>query len=312
MNGTVDVIVERVTSLLRSECGAEQMGRLNQLAAEVVANLPILLERRARLRHRAAMQLYVNASSARKSANRGSVTLSVRVHGIECGTVTVGSVGVRSFQPRNGRLFGSCGFEEAAGREWAHPAVATYIKAAAEVASHEKGRPEANVESALIGRMNRRDGEWRDGRPVCLAGLPLQIPMPVSASRGKPVLGDGHIDVLARLGRGGQGLRVYELKAPKADAKCALDQAVAYLAALKFVLAQEGASMCWWRLIGFSAPPTRRTKFEACAFVADTLRNRMVMAGAKKRLDARNSDDIVLDCQYYRRSPGGRLEIKSP
>jgi parallel beta-helix repeat protein len=58
--------------------------------------------------------------------------------------------------------------------------------------------------------MRRPDGEWRgEQQPVCLAGLPFQVPLPVTASGGSPRLGDGHIDVLARLGRGGKGLRVY-------------------------------------------------------------------------------------------------------
>jgi len=310
MNPTVDEIAGHVTCLLRSVAGAERVERLNQLAARVVANRDKLRKWRARLRHRAAMQLYVNLSTAGKSANRGSVPLSVRVHGIECGTVTVGTGRVRAFQPKHRKLFGSCGFQKADGCEWADRAVAKYIEAAA---VHVKGRPEANVESAFIRHMLRPDGEWRgEQQPVCLAGLPLQIPVPVSASGAEVKLGNGHIDVLARLGRGGKRLRVYELKAPKADASGALDQAVAYLVALKFVLDQEGASTDWWRLIGFSAPPTRRPKLEAFAFVADMKGNRTVMDAAKKRLDARNSDSIVLGVMYYHCAPGGRLEIKFP
>jgi hypothetical protein len=48
--------------------------------------------------------------------------------------------------------------------------------------------------------------------------------------------------VLARLGCGGKGLRVYELNAPNADVSGALDQAVAYVAALRFALTQEAGS----------------------------------------------------------------------
>lgn len=306
---TVDDLVQRVESLLRSERGAEELKRFNQLVVEVVNSLQTLRELRARLRQRASMQLYVNASSAKESASRGSVPLSVRVHGIECGTVTVAAVGARSFAPSNRRLFASCGFDDVAGQKWSSPAVAKYIKAAEAIAAQVKGRPEAEVESALILEMKRPGGEWRgEQQPVCLAGLPLQLPLPVSASGA--AFGDGHIDVLARLGRGGKGLRVYELKAPKADASGALDQAVAYVAALKFVLAQEVAVEAWWRLIGFSAPPRRMPAFEAFAFVADTPKNRKAMDAAIERLCSENRHGVVLGAMYYQRSSSDRLEIR--
>src|SRR5207244_1181312 len=104
----------------------------------------------------------------------------------------------------------------------------------------------------------------------------------------------------------------YELKAPKAGASGALDQAVTYVAALKFVLAQEVAVTAWWRLIGFRAPPRRMPAFEAYAFVADTPKNRKVMDAAIERLSSAKRHGVVLGAIYYQRTPSGRLEIRVP
>jgi hypothetical protein len=210
------------------------------------------------------------------------------------------------------QIFGGRSFDDVAGQEWSSPAVAKYIKGAEAVAAQRKVRPEAKVESALILKMKRPGCEWRgEQQPVCLAGLPFQLPLPVSASRADPVLGDGHIDVLGRLGRGGKGLRVYELKAPRAGASGALDQAVAYVAALKFVLTQEEvAAEAWWRTIGFSARPRRMPAFEAFAFVADTPKNRKAMDAAIERLYSANRHGVVLDAMYYQQPSSDRLEIR--
>jgi hypothetical protein len=259
------------------------------------------------------MQLYVNVSNAKQATSRRSIRLSVRVQGIECGVVTVGAPGVRVFEPRNRQLFGSCDADAAEGREWGDAAVARYIRASA--ATPVRGRPEAGIESALILKMKRSDGEWRgEQQPVCLAGLPFQVPLPVTGSGGSYKLGDGRIDVLARLGRGGKGLRVYELKAPDAsvdEVRGALDQAVTYVAALKYLLTQGGTSRPWWTLIGFRGQPARRPNFEAFAVVADTSRNRETMQAARDRLGTANSQRIKLGVLCYTRTPSGGLEIRA-
>lgn len=238
--------------------------------------------------------------------------MSVRVHGIECGTVKVAKGKALSFVPSKRKWIENCGLDDVTGQKWSSSAVAKYIKAAEEIAAQTRERPEAEVESALILKMKRPGGEWRgEQQPVCIAGLPLQLPLPVSASGANPVPGNGHIDVLARLGRGGKGLRVYELKAPKADVRGALDQAVAYVAALRFVLNQKNEAVkAWWKLIGFSAPPRRMPDFEAFAFVADTAKNIKAVDAAIERLDSANAHGVVLGAMYYQRSPSNRLEIR--
>ncbi len=151
---------------------------------------------------------------------------------------------------------------------------------------------------------------WRAAARL-LRGIAISAPPAGQRIRADLEPDVGHIDVLARLGRGGKGLRVYELKAPKADASGALDQAVAYVAALRFVLDQEDdAVKAWWTLIGFSAPPRRKPDFEAFAFVADTPKNVKAVNAAIERLNSANADGIKLDAMYYQWYPRGRLEIK--
>jgi hypothetical protein len=309
-NATIDTIAEQVRSLLMSSEGRKRLDRFNRLVCDVVRSLPTLCELRGRLLQRPSMQLYISTSSAKESATLGRVPLSVRVHGIECGVVTVGRIGPRQFEPRNRDLFASCGARDADGCEWGSSAVARYVEAAA--ALRVPRRPEAGVEAELIRAMNRPGAAWRGQQAVCLAGLPFSVPLPVSASSGVPDLGDGRIDVLARLGRGGKRLRVYELKAPKAPKTAVegvLDQAVAYVAALKHVLYEGKEPGPWWRLIGFSAVPAHRPAFDAFAFVLDSPTNRRAVDLSLERLKASNSCGICLGAMYYRRDRGGGMEI---
>src|SRR2546427_2861869 len=92
-SATADDLVQRVESLSGSERGGEELKGFNELVVEVVESLPPLRELRARLRQRASMQLYISASSAKGAASRGTVPLSVRVHGIECGIMRVAALG---------------------------------------------------------------------------------------------------------------------------------------------------------------------------------------------------------------------------
>ncbi len=231
--------------------------------------------------------------------------MSVRVHGCECGTVTVDAVGKRTFAPSHPRLFEHCGYDKVQGLEWGDPAVADFVKACVDAIDRNEvktGRPEARVESDLIFRMKSESrGPWGFQQPVCLAGMPLQIPLPITASGSEPKRGPGHIDVLARLGRGGKGLRVYEAKAPSARGESALNQAVAYLVALKFLLTQDDAvaRRGWWRLIEFSKQPNHMPRLEAFAYVAGNPENRRRLEKACRRLATANRENIVVGAMFY-------------
>jgi len=258
------------------------------------------------------MQFHVNVSSA-KDAARGRVVLSVRVRGIECGIVRLGLAGKRVFGPTNRHVFRNCDADAADGCEWGEPAVKRYIEAV-DVAS-ATAKPEAEIEAALVVAMKKSGETWRGvQQPVCLAGLPFQVPLPVAASSGPPKLGDGHIDVLARVEHGARALRVYEVKAPGAPARAvrgALAQAVVYAAALRRVLGQGAASEPWWRLIGFDGPPVRRRRFEAWAVVEDTPRNREIVEDEIRKLCTTKDPGLMLDCLYYSRTvSGGAREFR--
>ena len=106
--------------------------------------------------------------------------MSVRVHGCECGTVKVDSDKKPTFAPSNRCLFERYDYDKVRGLEWEDPAVAGFIKACVDAVDRNEvrtGRPEASVESNLISRMKSgRVGLWRFQQPVCLAGMPLQVP----------------------------------------------------------------------------------------------------------------------------------------
>jgi len=305
MNDTVNGVAERVHSLLKSGEGKEQIVRFNQLVARVESKIPTLRGLRKKLHRRAGVHLYINASGAQNATDGRGVRMSVRVHGCECGTVKVDSDKKRTFAPSNRCLFERYDYDKVRGLEWEDPAVARFIKACVDAIDSNEvktGRPEASVESDLIFRMKSGSGgSWRLQQPVCLAGMPLQVPLPITASRPEPRLGDGHIDVLARLGRGGKGLRVYEVKAPGARVEKVLNQAVAYLVALKFLLTQDDAvaRRAWWRLLEFSKQPNHMPRLEAFAYVADNPENRSRLAKACRKLAPANRENIFVDAMFY-------------
>jgi hypothetical protein len=300
---TALAIIQTVEKKLRSLDGASIVGRLNKLIAEL-ADASEILVLRASLRRRDLMQFYTSASRVRSSGRREALSLSARVNGVECGTVAIRRTGPvvveRLFTPTDTALFSGCQYGPPAVRPWEDPEVAGYIARAAKV---KVSRPEASVESSFLSMLLRRGGRLLE-RPVCLAGCPLQIPLPISASGEKAVLSPkGHLDVLSRLGRGGKGLRLYELKAPGASVAHALDQAVAYAAALRVLLSQEGHSLPWWRLIGFRAKPRHALKLEVVTLVQDSPRNRKTLDAAKQRLSRELPRDIKLGTCYYPEPP---------
>jgi hypothetical protein len=311
MSTTVNDLVQQVDSLLTGPEGRERCARFNGLASQMVASLPMLRTLRASVTRRASMQLYVNLSNAKEAGRRGVVTLSARVHGVECGMVTIGTDGDRAFAPTNPHVFGQCDADSTKGCQWRDPRVGQYIRAAAGL--DFRWHREAAIESALILRMKGRGEAWRQTQqPVCLAGLPFRVPLPVAASGATPTLGDGHIDVLARLDRGAKGLRVYELKAPNVPVRTAMTQAVIYVATLRHMLSQDEGSEAWWRLIGFRKAPVRRRCFEAFAVVEDTQPNRSTVDDAIRELERANNSDahITLDALYYTHDPHGGLKIR--
>ena len=97
-----------------------------------------------------------------------------------------------------------------------------------------------------------------------------------------------HVDVLARQGRG-RALRVFDVKRIAAgDVKHALDQAVAYCAAIQFMLKAD-LSGPLRSLMGFKRDAVRLPALEAVAVVNDTRENRDAIQASARRL----ADDDV-------------------
>jgi len=106
------------------------------------------------------------------------------------------------------------------------------------------GQDEHRFETFILDEMLNPTGDkfcgtLRDIRPVCIADrIPFQMPMPIRARGGKPEYtptSAGHIDILARYGRGKPVLTVIELKRPDGEYKGAAKQAFIYTVALTYM-----------------------------------------------------------------------------
>lgn len=119
-----------------------------------------------------------------------------------------------------------------------------------------KKTSETHVESLIIEEMIKTSssdkfaGSLRGLQPVLFAKAPFQFPVPFSASGGDVTLGNGNIDVLARVNQ--SRLAVWELKRPKENLSCnAHIQAYSYaLSLLKMLRSPHGKE--WYKILGYS------------------------------------------------------------
>ncbi|MDO8472382.1 MAG: hypothetical protein Q7T05_01045 [Dehalococcoidia bacterium] len=129
------------------------------------------------------------------------------------------------------------------------------------------GIPEHHLEAAIIeemesGRISKFDGKVGFIQPVKVAKCSLQIPLPISASKGYPVLKFGHIDILARRGRARNvKLSVWELKSPGTVGH-AVNQAYIYALTLRHILRSLHGKE-WYRFYGFSGNVPTKLHIEA-------------------------------------------------
>lgn len=99
--------------------------------------------------------------------------------------------------------------------------------------------------------------------------------------------------------------RLFEVKGPNApDVGHALNQAVAYCAALRFLLEESPAaeSEMLYRALGFRKTPRRHPRVEAVAVVRDTQANRIRISKAADRLGASPLSPFRLLALFYRTS----------
>ena len=305
---TVDDVVRQVRDALTPE----KVAQLDEIAGRMVDGEAQFRAFLHAIRGRSTATFYVNTSKLKQSSN--GVTLSVRVSGVECGEVMLTKRRrERMFAPKHiEQHFTGCWTTSKTRLPWEHPEVRRYLQRASEMATALEGDladRECGVEAALIQEL--RDGNLRHNAPILFptkSGVPYQFPVPITARGGVRAAGGrhaGHIDILARHGKGRTSrLRVLEVKKPDADdAAHALDQAVAYAAALDALL---GRSSKYRMLCGYPQYPP---KLEATAVVADDDAIRRDIAAARERLAKRGGSlDVQLSALFYQweNAPGGR------
>jgi hypothetical protein len=314
-------IVAKVHHLLTSREGLGRISDLQRSVRTLLVNANKISIARRLVRSRSTAVFHINASSA----NGGQLVISVRVGGVECGKLLLGSNAAagtkqRIFTATNPNRFSSCGEIPKPGVDWADKSVREYLVRAAAIvrdatAKKTLANREAVIEADLLKAMTkRRPGDRQNAlmnhQPVLypLRGLPFQFPMPIGA-RNIPTLGEGagHVDVLARAGRGGRCLRIFEVKGPEAnDVDHALNQAVAYCAALRFLLTDSprAESESLYRVLGFRRHPAHHPRVEAVAVVKDTPENRHQVSAAAKMLETGSSSPFRLLALFYTSSDG--------
>jgi hypothetical protein len=179
------------------------------------------------------------------------------------------------------------------------------------LASSKKGIPEVKmcehrIESKFIQEMLKPSGKFGLSdlkiRPVTIGGCPLQFPVPISASTGRPEKSKGNIDILARHQDKDNKTRlsVWELKKPNAYNHAA-SQAYIYALTLLQVLRHENGSR-WYKLFGYKSPIPKSIEIEAV--VAITSNQKEKFNKEKTDLEKNTSfeidgDSIKLYAAYY-------------
>jgi hypothetical protein len=308
---SVDDIVEQV-----QECIDDgQIDRMDSIAMRLVDAEAEVTRFLGDIRERRHMMFYFNTSSI--GGGNSSISLSVRVHGIQCGQVELTGSKDRPFTPLNLEIFQGCWeASDATSLQWTDRPVRRYLECAERVArTSGMATREAAVQAATI-RSIKTSGEWDFQALVAYPartsmGLPYQLPVPIRARGGARALvgrGAGHIDLLTRVSQPEHRLRVLELKRPTAtDVSTSLEQAVAYAAALRIQMSQG----TWYpRLIGYSnAPPP----LEATAVVADTEEARAEIRDSLEGLiqSTERFRELSLSALFYRwvPAPSGLITV---
>jgi hypothetical protein len=280
---TVDSLVAAVNQLLESPEGRRRVESITSHFGRLRRDEGLLKRQVSRLRRRPGAAFYATVGGSRSDRLR----IDVRVFGEACGVLTLDATRTRFFVPKNHLKLWQGNPHRL---EWADHRVRHYLNSVA--ATIQAKSREATVESAFLELARRKRGGEAKGslagyQPVLLAGLPFQFPLPISARSGVRLTrgsgAAGHMDVVLR-GPGGR-LMVIEVKKDRAsDVEHALAQAVAYCAALRFLL---GYSKIYYPTLGYrrtGKPPRMR----ATVLVHDDPRTQTSVRQAAEGLNADN------------------------
>jgi hypothetical protein len=310
MTETIDSIVGQVfKNLSETDAGRERVRNMDDLVQRLNGTAPRLLPERARLRARPGMSFSVNTTQAK----RGTLKISVRVHGVDCGVVVFEKAG-RMFEPSGNFKKQWSSHKKTVDQkalEWGEAAVAEYIEACGcEANSRDYGGRESSIQELLFRAMNEGGTKeiLRGFRPVLFGRVPIQIPLPVTPRSRAEKSGKhkGHIDVLARShGR----LVVFEVKRPGAGFKernGALKQAVRYAAALDYLMSREEHRAAYWQLFGSRRGKDHVPRFSAVAFLDEVGgASEEDLTAELKELLLSNSKGYDLSVMLYRRVSNG-------
>jgi hypothetical protein len=282
---TVDSIVGNVRHVLESLAeGKRKVESLTEHFKRLRNDEVAIRSFVKRLGQRPGATFYATVGGSRKE----KMVIDVRIDGESCGSVDISDAVKRYFKPKNHT---DEWHANEAKLEWSDSRVREYLdRAAPRVRRRTR---EATSESAFLTQVGQTRGREAKGvlagyRPVTLAGLPFQFPLPTSArevtARLSAGVGSaGHADILLR-GPGGR-LKVVEVKKKGAsDVGHALDQAIGYCASLQFLIEYDDV---YYHALGY---PRRRTppRIDAGVLVHDDPAAVNSVKKAAERLGGRN------------------------
>ncbi|MFZ2654347.1 MAG: hypothetical protein WAX69_05485, partial [Victivallales bacterium] len=126
-------------------------------------------------------------------------------------------------------------------------------------------------------------------------GLPLQFPVPFSASNGKIGATIGHIDILGR-SKNGAHLSVWEIKYV-GKSKLIVKQAYVYALQVLFMLSENSLRERWLKLFGFSKGRTRLKAIE------------IVLAVSKDQQSSVEEQIAGLNSEIFSPKPEGLIKV---
>ena len=166
---------------------------------------------------------------------------------------------------------------------------------------------EHGIECSIIRQMRARKakfgGTFKWIKPVMLENCPFQMPLPISASRGKPKATNGHIDILARRGVGKTAkLSLWELKDVGKLPSTAIRQAYIYALTLLLMLREDQR---WWSVFGRGGEIPASLEIEAVVAVSQDMEGKLLKIWQDGRADLRcdglgnGNDKIKFYGAYY-------------
>jgi hypothetical protein len=275
------LVINKAQQLLRDNPGWQE--RYAAYAESILQNAEFIGKMRERFNEWPPLYVYLRTGDATDASKKVAFNLRYlgqMVADLHCDKEEL-TLSTAGHDDKNERDFG-CGIrlKDCA---WASSQEATDFR------KHFMGNPKRNdatkkneehrIESLLISEFSKPGGDkhLRGIQPVKIADA-ARFPMPTAlgacGEEAKFLAGraQGHIDILARVGRGGPStnLCIIEVKdeyTPDEPASAAIKQALTYAVFIRELLCSDEAGGASWRKVfGFASPvPNKLTLYAACA-----------------------------------------------